>query len=76
MQGCPKKLLKGEFQLFFEFINKVLLPRLEKRTIISSPYLFLMEKQSKFEVINLSAIMLEHIAKALTVKDEKHRLGY
>ncbi|KAH0644959.1 hypothetical protein KY284_032843 [Solanum tuberosum] len=28
--GLPKKFLKGDYQLFFEFINKVLVPRTEK----------------------------------------------
>ncbi|KAG5609884.1 hypothetical protein H5410_021165 [Solanum commersonii] len=34
--GLPKKFLKGEYQLMFEFINKVLVPRTEKRTVASS----------------------------------------
>ncbi|KAG5572748.1 hypothetical protein H5410_062514 [Solanum commersonii] len=28
--GLPKKFLKGEYQLLFEFINKMLVPRTEK----------------------------------------------
>ncbi|KAH0696331.1 hypothetical protein KY290_013696 [Solanum tuberosum] len=28
--GVPMKFLKGEHQLYFEFVNKVLLPRSEK----------------------------------------------
>ncbi|KAG5586704.1 hypothetical protein H5410_047138 [Solanum commersonii] len=41
--GLPKKFLKGEYQLMFEFINKVLVPRMEKRTVASVTDLFLME---------------------------------
>ncbi|KAG5600438.1 hypothetical protein H5410_031808 [Solanum commersonii] len=32
--GLPKKFLKGSYQLLFEFINKVLVPRSEKRTML------------------------------------------
>ncbi|KAH0667682.1 hypothetical protein KY285_028888 [Solanum tuberosum] len=42
--GLPKKFLKGEYQLLFEFINKVLVPRTEKRTVAFVADLFLMEK--------------------------------
>ncbi|KAH0696343.1 hypothetical protein KY290_013711 [Solanum tuberosum] len=59
--GLPKKFLKGEYQLLFEFINKVLVPRTEKRTVASVADLFLMEKLDELEGINLSAIMLEHM---------------
>ncbi|KAG5592065.1 hypothetical protein H5410_042579 [Solanum commersonii] len=31
--GLPKKFLKWEYQLMFEFINKVMVPRTEKRTM-------------------------------------------
>ncbi|KAG5607439.1 hypothetical protein H5410_028931 [Solanum commersonii] len=31
--GVLKKLMKGEYQLVFEFVNKVLLPRMEKRIV-------------------------------------------
>ncbi|KAH0742983.1 hypothetical protein KY290_030976 [Solanum tuberosum] len=33
--SLPKIFLKGEYQLMFEFINKVLVPRTEKRTVAS-----------------------------------------
>ncbi|KAH0696718.1 hypothetical protein KY290_014117 [Solanum tuberosum] len=42
--GLLKRFLKGEYQLLFEFINKVLVPRTEKRTVASAVDLFLMEK--------------------------------
>ncbi|KAH0645282.1 hypothetical protein KY284_033166 [Solanum tuberosum] len=57
--GLPKRFLKGEYQLLFEFINKVLVPRTEKRTVASAANLFLMEKLDELEEINLPAIMLE-----------------
>lgn len=41
-----KKPLKGQYQLYFEFVNKVLLPRIEKRTIATMVDLYLMEKLS------------------------------
>ncbi|KAG5586834.1 hypothetical protein H5410_047268 [Solanum commersonii] len=43
--GLPNKFLKGEYQLLFEFIKKVLVPRTEKRTVAFVADLFLMEKQ-------------------------------
>lgn len=39
-----KKLLKGQYQLYFEFVNKALLPRAEKRTVATMADLYLMEK--------------------------------
>ncbi|KAG5600433.1 hypothetical protein H5410_031803 [Solanum commersonii] len=39
--GLSKKFLKGEYQLMFEFINKVVVPRTEKRTVASAADLFL-----------------------------------
>jgi len=57
--GLLKRFLKGEYQLLFEFINKVLVPRTEKRTVASATDLFLMEKLDELEEINLPAIMLE-----------------
>ncbi|KAG5575738.1 hypothetical protein H5410_055872, partial [Solanum commersonii] len=41
--GLSNKFLKGEYQLLFVFINKVLVPRTEKRTVASATDLFLME---------------------------------
>lgn len=44
LAGLPKKFLKREYQLMFDFINKVMVPRTEKRTVASVANLFLMEK--------------------------------
>ena len=41
--GTYKKIMKSEYQLVFEFINKVLLPRTEKRTVATAADLFVME---------------------------------
>lgn len=61
-QTClPKKFLKGEYQLFFEFINKVPVPMIEKQTVASDVDLFLMEKLYELEEINLPTVMLEHM---------------
>ncbi|KAH0745930.1 hypothetical protein KY285_007587 [Solanum tuberosum] len=56
--GLPNKFLKGEYQLLFEFINKVLVPQTEKKTITSAADMFLMEKLDELEEINLPALML------------------
>lgn len=72
----PKKFLKGGYQLIFEFVNKILLHHFERRIVTSATDLILMENLSKFEQINLSAIILEHMRKILIMKDGKHGLGY
>ncbi|KAH0722772.1 hypothetical protein KY290_005420 [Solanum tuberosum] len=64
----PKKFLKGEYQLLFDFINKVMVPRTEKRTVASVADLFLMKKLDELEEINLPAIMLEHMHRVMTWK--------
>ncbi|KAH0761720.1 hypothetical protein KY290_017793 [Solanum tuberosum] len=74
--GLPKKFLKGEYQLMFEFINKVMVPRTEKRTVASAADLFLMEKLDELEEINLPAIMLEHMHRVMTWKNAKHGIPY
>ncbi|KAH0686209.1 hypothetical protein KY289_016976 [Solanum tuberosum] len=74
--GLPKKFLKGEYQLMFEFINKVMVPRTEKRTVASAADLFLMEKLDELEEINLPAIMLEHMHRVITWKNSKHGIPY
>ncbi|KAH0746521.1 hypothetical protein KY285_008178 [Solanum tuberosum] len=81
-QYCSKslfkyvKLMNGVYQLIFEFVNKVILPRSEKRAIASTGDLFFMEALCKFDAINLPAIMLERIHKTVTVKNGKHGMGY
>ncbi|KAH0748135.1 hypothetical protein KY290_027367 [Solanum tuberosum] len=74
--GLPKKFLKGEYQLMFEFINKVVVPRTEKRTVVSAVDLFLVEKHDELEQINLPAIMLEHMHRVMTWKNAKHDIPY
>ncbi|KAH0633531.1 hypothetical protein KY284_036317 [Solanum tuberosum] len=74
--GLPKKFLKGEYQLLFEFINKVLVPRTEKRTVASAVDMFLMEKLDELEEINLPAIMLELMHRVMTWKRAKHGIPY
>lgn len=71
----PKRFIKGEHQLYFEFINMVLLPRTEKRIVASSTNLFVME-QDTYEAINLPRIMLEHMHMIMTVKNGKHGINY
>ncbi|KAH0740924.1 hypothetical protein KY290_033967 [Solanum tuberosum] len=46
--GIQKKLMKGEYQLLFDFVNNVVLPRSEKHIVANSEDLFLMESLCKF----------------------------
>lgn len=71
-----KKLIKGEYQLLFEFVNNVVLPRSEKRTIATSADLFLMESLCKFDPLNLPALMLENMHKTVVEHKGKHDMGY
>ena len=41
--GIYKKIMKSEYQLVFEFVNKVVLPRTEKRTLATAVDLYVME---------------------------------
>lgn len=70
--------LISEFHFVFEFINKVLLPRSTKKTIASIVNLFQIECLSKFELISLFALMIEHMKKVIYEKEEKHGMpnGY
>lgn len=63
--AVKKKFLKSEFQLVFEFINKVQLLRLGKITIASSIDMFLIKCLSKFELISLPTLMIEHMHKVV-----------
>lgn len=74
--GISKKFLKGQYQLYFKFVNEVLLPRTKKRTIATTTDLFCMEALSKSEAINLPAILMEHIHEVMKAKDEKYGLAY
>ncbi|KAH0764893.1 hypothetical protein KY285_000764 [Solanum tuberosum] len=74
--GIQKKLMKGEYQLLFEFVNKVVLRQSEKRTIASSADLFVMESLCKFEPLNLQALMLKHMHKTVVERKGKHGMGY
>lgn len=74
--GVRKKFLKGEFQMLYELINKVLLPHSEKRTISSVVDIFLMNSLSNFEMVNLPGIIIEHMYKVMQVKDWKYGMAY
>lgn len=60
----------------FEFINKVLVARTEKRTIASAGDLFLMQKLDELETVILQTIMLEHMHKVMTWKNDKHYIPH
>ena len=68
--------MKSEYQLVFEFINKVLLPRTEKRTVATVADLFVMEMLCNFEALNLPGLMLEHIHKTVIERKGVHRMDY
>ena len=68
--------MKSEYQLVFEFINKVLLPRTEKRTVATAANLFVMEMLCNFEALNLPGLMLEHIHKTVIERKGVHGIGY
>lgn len=74
--GLLKKLMKGEYDLVFEFVNKVFLPRTEKRISATSTDLFLMESLCKFEPLDLPAPMIEHMYKTVIERKGKHGMGY
>lgn len=76
LAAIAKKFLKDQHQLYFEFVNNVLLSRTEKRTIASMADLYLMEKLSTFEAINLPAIMMEHMTKVYNMAKGKLGLAY
>lgn len=71
-----KKALLPVYQLLFELVNKVLLPRAERRSITSKSDLYLMEALDEFRSINWPAIMIEHIQKVAAFKDGNHGLPY
>lgn len=50
----------------FEFIRKVLVPRIEKRTVTFVANLILIEKLDELEEINLPATILENIHMVMT----------
>ncbi|TMW80852.1 hypothetical protein EJD97_014393, partial [Solanum chilense] len=70
--GVFKKVMKSVYQLVFEFVNKTLLPRTEKRTSTTSDDLYMMELLCKFEPLNLPGIMLEHMYKTVIERKEIH----
>ena len=74
--GIYKKIMKSEYQLVFEFINKVLLPRTEKRTVATAADLFVMEMLCNFEALNLPGLMLEHINKIVIERNGVHGMSY
>ena len=62
--------------MVFEFINKVLLPRTEKRIVATAADLFVMEMLCSFEALNLPGLMLEHIYKTVIERKGVHGMGY
>ena len=67
--------MKSEYQLVFEFINKVLLPRTKKRTVAAAD-LFVIEMLCNFEALNLPGLMLQHIHKTVIERKSVHGMSY
>lgn len=74
--AVSKKLLKGQYQLYFEFINRVLFPRPKKRTVATMTDLYLIEKLSILVKINFSAIMIEYMTKVYNMAEGKYGIAY
>ena len=74
--GVFKTVMNSEYHLVFEFVNRTLLPRTEKRTLTTSAYLYMMELLYKFEPLNLPGIMLEHMYKTVIERKGIHGMGY
>lgn len=74
--GIYKKIMKSEYQLVFKFINKVLLPRTEKRTVATAADLYVTEMLCSFDALNLPGLMLEHIHKTFIARKGVHGMGY
>ncbi|XP_019224300.1 PREDICTED: uncharacterized protein LOC109205987, partial [Nicotiana attenuata] len=75
-ERVQKKALSPVYQLLFEMVNKVLLPRAERISITSHADLFLMEELDNFTTINLPGIIIEHMNKVADFKDGNHGLPY
>ncbi|KAK4362537.1 hypothetical protein RND71_017778 [Anisodus tanguticus] len=71
-----KKQVKPEFQLLFELVNNVLLPRFERRSMTTVPDMFLMKNLASFTPVNLPSLIMKHMLKIMSVKDGKHGLCY
>nr|XP_009788729.1 PREDICTED: uncharacterized protein LOC104236503 [Nicotiana sylvestris] len=71
-----KKALLLVYQLFFEIVNKVLLPHAERIFVPSKGDLYLMETLDNFSSINLPSIMIEHMKKVENLKDGNPGLPY
>nr|XP_009612214.1 uncharacterized protein LOC104105572 [Nicotiana tomentosiformis] len=71
-----KKALFPVYQLLFEMVNKVFLPRTERRSITSRADLVLMEALDGYTTINLPGIMIEHMKNVIEFKDGNHGLPY
>lgn len=71
-----KKQMQPLYQLIFELVNKVILPRAERRSSASLTDLFMIEALVSFKPINLPRIMIEPIVEIYEFKDSIHALGY
>lgn len=71
-----KKFLKSEFQLVFEFVNKDIFLKSEMRTIASVVDMYVIEYLSKFELIGLPSLLIEHMHKIVNEKEIRHSMPY
>ncbi|XP_019223873.1 PREDICTED: uncharacterized protein LOC109205612 [Nicotiana attenuata] len=75
-EQAHKKTILPVYQLLFEMVNNVLLPRAKRRSVASKDDLFLMESLDNFTTINLPAIMIEHMQKVENLRDGNLGLPY
>lgn len=76
IKNMSKKDLKEEYQLLFELVNKVILPRSEKTTTVIGLDLFLTNILAKFYKVNLPEVIIEHMNTVMLAKNRKHVLAY
>ena len=74
--GTYNKIMKSEYLLVFEFVNKVLLSCTEKTTLAAAADLYVMEMLCSFESLSLPSLMIEHIHKTVVERKGVHGMGY
>ena len=60
----------------FKFVNRVLFPRKETKIVATSYDKYLIETLSKFEPIDLSTLIIEHLFKTLIEREGMYGMWY
>ena len=74
--GFKKKFMKLECILLFMFVNRVLFPQKETKIFATLTYIYLIETLSKFEPIDLSTLIIEHLFKTLIEREGMYGMWY